>query len=243
MWNASEFMKTLKQISSQSFNARNKHAGTIWESRFRARMIYPDEKAELMQAAGYIDRNPVKAKLAAWPDGYRWCGFAAACAGDVRCQEGYRFIYTFAPVEWPRAKELHEMSIGLALKELTDDPEARAAAGSHGGDMLSVTAERLDSIRRRRREELESAPPDSLPKILQRGSRRTVRDILKQLADGPRRPSELRDVLGIASANYFTARYLTPLAKAGFIKPVDAPSLHAPTRAYAITAKGRRVLR
>ena len=36
-------------------------------------------------------------------------------------------------------------------------------------------------------------------------------------ADGPRRPAELRAALGIASANFFTARYLTPLAKAGYI--------------------------
>ena len=42
-------------------------------------------------------------------------------------------------------------------------------------------------------------------------------DILKQLADGPRRPAELRAALGIASANFFTARYLTPLAKSGYI--------------------------
>jgi len=242
MWNTSEFMKTLKQLGSQSFNARYKHVGTIWESRFRARMINPDEKAELMQAAGYIDRNPVKAKLAEWPDGYKWCSFAAACAGDVRCQEGYRFIYTFAPVEWPRAKELHEISIGLAIKELTEDSEARAASGSHGGNMTSVSAERLDSIRRRRREEFESALPDILPKVLQRGNRRISRDILKLLEDGPRRPSELRGMLGIASANYFTARYLTPLSKSGFIKPAGATLLHSSTRSYAITDKGRQAL-
>ena len=40
---------------------------------------------------------------------------------------------------------------------------------------------------------------------------------LKQLADGPKRPNELRAAVGIASANYFTARYLTPLAEAGYI--------------------------
>ena len=56
------------------------------------------------------------------------------CAGDVRCQEGYRFIYTFAPVEWPRAKALHETSIGLAVKELEEDAEAKEAIGSHGGE-------------------------------------------------------------------------------------------------------------
>ena len=127
MWSVSEFMKTLKQATSQSFNARLKHAGTMWEARFRARAFLPDEKAELMKVAGYIDRNPVKAGIVKWPDGYKWCGFSAACAGDVRAQEGYRFIYTFAPVNWARARELHEISIGLALKELEDDPEAKSA--------------------------------------------------------------------------------------------------------------------
>ena len=90
MWSTSEFMKTLKQATSQSFNARLKHAGTMWEARFRARAFLPDEKAELMKVAGYIDRNPVKAGIVKWPD------------------------------------------------------------GSHGGDRLSVTAEKLDSMRERR---------------------------------------------------------------------------------------------
>ena len=39
----------------------------------------------------------------------------------------------------------------------------------------------------------------------------------RELASGPRRPAELRAALGIASANFFTARYLTPLAKLGYI--------------------------
>ena len=243
MWNASEFMKTLKQLSSQSFNARRRHVGTIWESRFRARMIRPDEKAELMKAAGYIDRNPVKAKLVDWPDGYRWCGFAAACAGDVRCQEGYRFIYTFAPVDWPRARELHEMSIGLALNELSEDSEARSASGSHGGDRLSVSAERLESIRNRRREDAESGLPDMLPPILNRGNRRIARDVLAALSEGPRRPVELRKELGIVSSNYFTAQYITPLQKLGLIESVDGASKYSPRRAYRITPKGKKAVR
>ena len=63
MWNTSEFMKTLKQATSQSFNARLKHAGTMWEARFRARAVMPDAMPELMKIAGYIDRNPVKAGI------------------------------------------------------------------------------------------------------------------------------------------------------------------------------------
>ena len=59
--------------------------------------------------------------------------------------------------------------------------------------------------------------PDRVPHILEKGSDKVAYDILKQLVDGPRRPAELRAALGIASANFFTARYLTPLAKSGYI--------------------------
>ena len=246
MWSASEFMKTLKQLTSQSFNSRRDHAGTMWESRFHARMMTPEEKPVLMRVAGYIDRNPVKAGLVKWPDEYRWCGFAAACAGDVRCMEGYRFIYTFAPVDWSRARELHEISIGLALKELEDDKEARDASGSHGGSRLSVTADRLEDIRTHRREmaeiSLADKAPDAMPKILARGNLRVAHDILAILAEGPRRPAEIRDTLGIASANYFTSSYLTPLCKCGYIEPVCGANPNSPRRAYGITAKGRSAM-
>ena len=240
MWGASEFMKTLKQATSQSFNARRKHAGTMWEARFRARAVMPDEKAELMKVAGYIDRNPVKAGIVTWPDAYKWCGFAAACAGDVRSQEGYRFIYTFGPVDWARARKLHEISIGLALRELEDDPEARSADGSHGGDSLSVTAEKLDSMRERRWAEVEPSFPAHVPRLLSRGDNKVARDLLAVLADGPKRPAELRRELGVASPNYFTSCYLTPLAAAGFIAAEGAP--HSPQRTYRLTAKGRKAL-
>ena len=83
---------------------------------------------------------------------------------------------------------------------------------------------------------------DRVPHILEKGSDKVAYDILKQLADGPRRPAELREALGIASANFFTARYLTPLAKAGYIAAVDTENLHSPQRKYRLVAKGRRLV-
>ena len=47
-------------------------------------------------------------------------------------------------------------------------------------------------------------------RLLEKGSNKVAYGILKQLADGPRRPAELRAALGISSVNFFTARYLTP---------------------------------
>ena len=48
--------------------------------------------------------------------------------------------------------------------------------------------------------------------------------------------------LGISSVNFFTARYLTPLAKAGYIAAVDTENLHSPQRKYRLAAKGRRLV-
>ena len=101
---------------------------------------------------------------------------------------------------------------------------------------LSVDDEKLWKARRRDVSRFEQDMPERVPHILEKGSDKVAYDILKRLADGPRRPAELRAALGIASANFFTARYLTPLAKAGYIAAVDTENLHSPQRKYRLVA-------
>ena len=238
MWSASEFMKTLKQTATMSYNGRSVHTGTIWESRFRAKTCEPDEKAELMNMAGYIDRNPVKAKMVRWPDEYEWCSFAAAARGDARCVDGYRFIYSvFAPVTWEQIHDMHEKSIHLVLKELEDEKLAGPAKKG-----LSVDEEKSQKVRQREFDRFSQSLPERVPRLLEKGSNKVAFDLLRLLADGPRRPAELRAALGISSVNFFTARYLTPLAKAGYIAAVDTENLHSPQRKYRLVAKGRRLV-
>ena len=238
MWNASEFMKTLKQDSTMSFNGRRAHVGTMWESRFRARMIRPEEKTELMQAAGYIDRNPVKAKIVGWPDKYAWCSFAAADAGDERCRQGYRYIYTFAPLNWEQVKAFHEAFIGLAIKEL----EEERVSGAKVFKGVSMDERKREKIAHHHLSELEVSLPDVLPKLLDKGNDRVTFDILTLLKKGDMRPAELREALGISSANYFTARYLTPMVKKGLIEHVTSHARFSPCSSYRLTAKGKGVL-
>ena len=235
MWNVSEFMRALKQNTSVSFNCRRQHVGTMWESRFRAREFYPDEKASLMNAAGYIDRNPVKAKIVGWPDMYRWCSFAAACEGDERCKAGYRFIYTFAPLAWDQIRQLHEKSIHLVLKELEEDrSKGRVVRG------LSVSEEKREKAVRRTYEQVEMSLPNRVPRILDCGNNRVAADILRLLADRARMPSELRQALGISSAHYFTTKYMTPLAKAGLLSVTPGCNPFSPRKTFSLTRKGRR---
>ena len=238
MWNVSEFMKALKQNSSMSYNFRHNHVGTIWESRFRMRAYEPDDAA-LMNVAGYIDRNPVKAKMVEWPDQYEWCSFAAACRKDLRCQEGYRFIYSFGPLTWEQIREFHEHSIRLTLKALDDeDLGGKAKTG------LSVDEEKREKAQRKVFEGIEEKLlmiPDPVPHILDQGRDKVAFDLLHLLVDGAKKPSELRELLGIRSAWFLTNRYLTPLMKKNLIEIAGGESPFSPKKMFCLTSEGRKI--
>ena len=164
-------------------------------------------------------------------------GWGAACKGDGRCISGYRFIYAFAPVTWEQIHEMHEKSIHLVLKEL--EGEKLAGSAKKG---LSVDEEKSRKVRQREFDRFAQSLPERVPRLLEKGSNKVAFDLLRLLADGPRRPAELRAALGISSVNFFTARDLTPLAKAGYIAAVDTVNLHSPQRKYRLAAKGRRLV-
>ena len=100
---------------------------------------------------------------------------------------------------------------------------------------LSVDDEKQWKARRRNFARFEQSLPDRVPHLLEKGSDKVAYDILKQLADGPRRPAELRAALGIASANFFTARYLTPLAKSGYIAVAGGEKNRWPSESPAVS--------
>lgn len=123
-------------------------------------------------------------------------------------------------------------------KELADERlSGRAKKG------LSVDDEKQWKARRRDFARFEQSLPDRVPHLLEKGSDKVAYDILKRLADGPRRPAELRAALGIASANFFTARYLTPLAKSGYIAVAGGEkNRYLPGKQYRILRKGKAVV-
>ncbi|MCC5808718.1 MAG: transposase [Opitutales bacterium] len=81
MGDISEFMRTLKQRYTKWFNRTYETAGTLWAERFGS-VLVEDEPSIVALVAAYIDLNPVRAGLAALPEDYRWCGYAAAVAGE-----------------------------------------------------------------------------------------------------------------------------------------------------------------
>jgi REP element-mobilizing transposase RayT len=87
MFDISFFMKELKQRFTQWYNRRAKRNGTLWQDRFKSTLI-ENKPGYLATAAAYIDNNPVRARLVKDPKDYRFCGYAAALAGDRAAQAG-----------------------------------------------------------------------------------------------------------------------------------------------------------
>ena len=240
MWNAGEFMKTLKQHFTMSYNSRREHAGTMWEGRYHVRVHKPDDfgmGGAAMLTAGYIDVNPVKAKIVSGIENasdYRWGSYHEACGGDADAIRGYDAIYGGHGLGWERLKELHMHSMREAAREI-----AAREAEDEGLSERSVSALAQERREARRLMRLELALPKQVPHVVDEGSDRVALNVLKALLRGPMRPVELRDMLGIASRSYFTLHYLSPLAKAGYIEMVDGVNKSSCRCAYRLTRKGR----
>lgn len=87
MYDLSEFMKTLKQRYSQSFNARYDRRGTLWEERFKSILVEGSQNA-MATIAAYIDLNAVRAGMVSDPRDYRFCGYGEAVGGSRRARQG-----------------------------------------------------------------------------------------------------------------------------------------------------------
>ena len=87
MYNLAEFVKTLKQRVSISYNRRHNRVGTLWEERFRS-VLLDGEVGALKAVAAYIDLNPVRAKLVSDPKDYRFSSYGEAVGGSKLAREG-----------------------------------------------------------------------------------------------------------------------------------------------------------
>ncbi|MBN1558104.1 MAG: transposase [Lentisphaerae bacterium] len=96
MCDLSEFMKTLKQRLTQSYNRRHKRNGTLWEDRFRSVLLDGRRGRKgysaLAVVAAYIDLNAVRAGLVSDPKDYRYCGYGEAVAGVDAARIGLKTV-------------------------------------------------------------------------------------------------------------------------------------------------------
>ena len=100
MGDVSAFMKELKQRFTRWYNRQTGRFGTLWAERFRS-VLVEDQPGTVETVAAYIDLNPVRAGMVKDPKDYRFCGYAAALAGNKAAQAG---LMSFQPArQWKEA--------------------------------------------------------------------------------------------------------------------------------------------
>jgi putative transposase len=97
-------MKSLAQRTAVWRHVRHGGTGSLWDNRYHSSQI--DSDAYLLMCQRYIELNPVRAGLVAFPGGYKWSSYrgnAEGCVDEVLCP--------------------HQVFLGLGL----DDGERRRA--------------------------------------------------------------------------------------------------------------------
>lgn len=76
-------MKRLAGRQTRYHNRLEGRTGTLWESRYKSSPV--DNDGYLLACSRYIELNPVRARMAATPEAYRWssCGHHL---GNARCR-------------------------------------------------------------------------------------------------------------------------------------------------------------
>jgi putative transposase len=108
MGDVSAFMKEFKQRFSRWYNRQSGRFGTLWAERFKS-VLVEDACRAVETVAAYIDLNPVRAGLVQDPKDYRFCGYAAALAGDKQARAG---LMSFQESEdWKEAAAQYRMRL------------------------------------------------------------------------------------------------------------------------------------
>ena len=136
MYNLSEFVKTLKQRFTMSYNRRHDRQGTLWESRFKS-VLFEDSRRALWTLASYIDLNAVRAGIVSDPQNYRFCGYGEAIAGLKIAREGLVRVMQSPDGKMANWERLEKHYRHLLYQRGVKDPE-RARGG--------IDAERVKEV-------------------------------------------------------------------------------------------------
>ncbi|MCF6312964.1 MAG: hypothetical protein L3J39_10985 [Verrucomicrobiales bacterium] len=128
LFDLSMFMKELKLKMTLAYNKKHGRCGTLWEGPFKSVLLQgPDcERGEssdaLRMVAAYIDLNPIRAGLAQEPEGYRWCSYAAAVAGNRGARQGLCYAVTGrSRVAWKKVAQEYRCLLYAKGEEVVAD--------------------------------------------------------------------------------------------------------------------------
>jgi putative transposase len=79
-WAPARMMQAVGRRIVPWVNARHERTGTLWEGRYRSSLV--DSARYLFSCSRYIELNPVRAGMAAYPEEYRWSSHRCNAAGE-----------------------------------------------------------------------------------------------------------------------------------------------------------------
>ena len=69
----SDFMQAVNMCYAQYYNYKYKKCGHLWQDRFKSYVITKD--SYLYNCVNYIEYNPVRARIVAKPEDYKWSSY------------------------------------------------------------------------------------------------------------------------------------------------------------------------
>ncbi len=185
MYSIASFMKILKQWTTEDYNMRHSHTGTLWEAVYKDRTVKEDRDS-LATVLAYIHLNPVRAGLCAGFAEYPWSSLTRFAQGDWMAKRGMALVYGEGMMDDEILAE-HKARMADALEEMKrkwavevarrraagyivpDDPltdEAMVAqAAAHLSEVQKAGTE-LHEERRRGRPRKEGADAKILEELL-----------------------------------------------------------------------------
>ena len=138
----STFMKGVKERIAHYTNKQHNRKGTVWDGRFKSPIVQ-NSLESLLAVSAYIDLNPIRAGIEDKPEDYRWCGYAAALAGNKLAQKGLAQVFAYRgkrtkPPKWNQIKGDYRQILFEKGLEMLADPES----GIKG--RLGFTAEEVE---------------------------------------------------------------------------------------------------
>jgi putative transposase len=173
--NLSAGLQYLNGSYTSYFHRRHRGAGHLFQGRYKGHLV--QEEGYFLEISRYIHLNPVRAKMVAAPQEYRWSSYV----GFIRARKMVSWVcYTKVLGEFDRELPAARRVYGRFVRAGIDQPPSSPFRQAIGG--LLVGSEKFASRIKR----LVDATPDDreVPDLKRFKSRPTISQILAAVADG-----------------------------------------------------------
>lgn len=122
-----KFMKALACKYAMQYNHRHLYKGHVFEDRYKSCLVETD--TYFLQTSRYIHLNPVKAKMVAHPEDYRWSSYCTMIGlSDDRLTETNK---TLAYFKSPNKMRYREFVEDIGHKYVVDEEMIRKEMGEN----------------------------------------------------------------------------------------------------------------